>query len=759
MADITYLDFDLLIDHIEKDRIESGYRARVINSPGGQASTKFSMPFNDTELRLFILEIGNRRSGKRSSRSSGGSPDLDLAKEFGGRLFHTVFNDEVRDCLRSSLNIAGRENKGLRIRLRLTDVPELADLPWEYLYNPSPINRFLALSIETPLVRYLEMPEEVRALPVTLPLRILVMISSPEGYDTLDVEREWRSLRESLNGLEQQGLVQLERLEQASLTALQRQLSRSGGYHIFHFIGHGGFDNGTGILLFEDAHGRGCEVDGQRLGTILRDCRSLRLALLNACEGGRAGRHDSFSGMAQSLIQAGISAVIAMQFEITDNVAIIFANEFYQALADGNSLDAALSEARKAIFTNKDNGLEWGTPVLYLRAPDGRIFDVAKRNLQIPISTTPKANQNPSTPVAPSNAIATADPNEASLTAISNRLSYGTMNVRDPLYITRKSDAIALDEIKESSEGVTITIKGPRQVGKSSLLMRLIEAADQMGKKPVFLDFQTISESDIATEDRFFRQFCSWITAELELEDKVDEYWQKNKNLGNIHRCTRYFRHYLLKEMNQSIVLAMDEVDIIFDAGYRSDFFGMLRAWHNNRAIPNDQTWKRLDFILVTSTEPYYFIDNLTQSPFNVGRVITLWDFTKEQVAKFNRQCKSPFPETELDKLMALLGGHPSLTRKAFSLVLSKQISIQDLFTQAANDSGPFARNLRDLLVRLQTKRSLLESFSQVIHYHTCPDEECFERLNGAGLVRREGKSVLPRCQLYADYFREHLHG
>jgi len=368
MDEIKYLNFDLLIE-----RTEEGYTARVMNSPAGQASADFSLPFSELELENFLLRVGRTRRGVRCLES----PEMEAVKTFGGRLFQAVFGDEVRGCLRSSLDEASRQEAGLRIRLRLAEAPELADLPWEYLYNPS-LNRFLVLSTETPLVRYLDLPERIRPLAVKPPLKVLVMISSPRDYPPLDVEGEWKKLSEALDDLEQQRLVTLERLEEATLTALQRRFRR-GGYHIFHFIGHGSFDEQAqdGVLLLEDERGRGRSVSGQYLGTLMHDERTLRLAILNACEGARTSRSDPFAGTAQSLVQQGIPAVIAMQFEITDEAAITLANEFYTALADGYPVDGALAEARKAILI-QENDVEWGTPVLYLRAPDGRIFDIER---------------------------------------------------------------------------------------------------------------------------------------------------------------------------------------------------------------------------------------------------------------------------------------------------------------------------------------------------------------------------------------------
>jgi hypothetical protein len=299
---------------------------------------------------------------------------MNTAKAFGAALFDAVFTGDVKACFRSSLDEARRQNAGLRIRLRLCD-PSVADLPWEFLYNRS-VNRFIALSVHTPLVRYMDLPERIQPIAVKPPIRVLVMISSPSDYPALDVEAEWTLLNDSLADRIAAGQIAIERLAGASLESLQHRLRRE-SYHIFHFIGHGEFDQALqeGVLILESENKRGHKVDSQFLGMLLHDHESLRVAILNACEGARTSRTDPFAGSAQSLVQQGIPAVIAMQFEIANDVAGRFAHEFYGALADGYPIDASLTEARKSIFA-AGREVEWGTPVLYLRAPDGRIFDI-----------------------------------------------------------------------------------------------------------------------------------------------------------------------------------------------------------------------------------------------------------------------------------------------------------------------------------------------------------------------------------------------
>ena len=393
---MEYRDFDLLIE-----RSGQGYRAQVLESPAGQATADFTLPFSDLELENVLLRLGRPVRTVRRLEST----EMSTAKSFGAALFNAAFSGDVRACLRSSMDEAKRENVGIRVRLRLAD-PALADLPWEFLYLQS-VNRFLALSVHTPLIRYMDLPEVVQPIAVSPPIRVLAMISSPTDYPSLDVEGEWQRLNDALADLIKAGTLSLERMEEATLAALQRRLRRS-QYHIFHFIGHGEFDQTLqeGVLLLEREKQRGHRVGSQYLGMLLHDHESLRVAVLNACEGARSSKQDPFAGSAQTLVQQGIPAVIAMQFEIADDVAQTFAHDFYGALADSYPIDAAVTEARKAIFA-MGREVEWATPVLYLRAPDGRIFDV-DRSAEVPATAT--ATATATAPATASRPVVETDP-------------------------------------------------------------------------------------------------------------------------------------------------------------------------------------------------------------------------------------------------------------------------------------------------------------------------------------------------------------
>jgi hypothetical protein len=329
----------------------------------------------------------------------------------------------------------------------------------------------------------------------------------------------------------------------------------------------------------------------------------------------------------------------------------------------------------------------------------------------------------------------------------------GTIEPDSAFYIVRDSDYIAHNAIQR--KGVTITIKGPHQIGKSSLLIRTMEAAVAAGKRAVFLDYQLIENEALSDADRFYRRFCEWVTDELEMESRVAEYWASP--LSNNQRCTRYFSRYLLKELNQPLVLAMDEVERLFAMNFCSDFFSMLRNWHNSRANPATPVWNQLDLVLVTSTEPYLLIEDLNQSPFNVGEVINPDDFTREQVNDLNERYGAPLDYNEAQHLMQLLNGHPYLTRRALYLIATDQLTVKDLFAKATNERGPFGDHLRLQLFQIHNKPWLIKGMCSAMKQNTCDDESTFLLLRGAGLVKRGGMKVEPRCQLYADFFREHL--
>ena len=361
-----YAEFRL---RIERGTRQGSYRVEA-SAFGASRTGTFRRPFSDTDLENFVLKVGRTRRGVRRIES----PEWELAKAFGSKLFAALIRGPVAELYREAYAQARASKQGLRITLSLTDVPEVGAIPWEYLFDDP---NFLSISTATPVVRYLDLAHPRPPLAIELPIRILGVISAPSDYAALDTGTERAKLEAALRPLIDAGAVAIEWLEEANLLALAKRM-RPDTFQILHYIGHGGFDDtsGQGALLLEDSDGRSRVVSGEQLATVLHDKSSLRLVFLNSCEGARNSVDDPFSGVATSLVERDIPAVIGMQFEITDRAAVLFASEFYAMLAEGRPVDEAVSEARLAIFADH-NDVEWATPVLFLRVADGRLFDVA----------------------------------------------------------------------------------------------------------------------------------------------------------------------------------------------------------------------------------------------------------------------------------------------------------------------------------------------------------------------------------------------
>ncbi|MBN1202562.1 MAG: CHAT domain-containing protein [Anaerolineae bacterium] len=362
-----YLDFELKIDDLGGGR----YRATVIDMPLGegeaQVSHEFTLPFEDEELTRILAILGGRLNISIAER-------MRQARVFGETLFNVVFGGPIYTVYFSSRDRA-RTVSGLRVKLALEDAGALASLPWEFLRDPAV--DYLALSRTTPLVRH---PRRLVIRPrpkFALPLRVLVMVSSPVDMPPVDVQAEWNNLQVATETLRANGLLELELLADASLRTLQRKL-RAEEYHVFHYIGHSTYDaeTGQGMLALEDPLGGGGSypVRGEDLARELSEENTIRLVVLNSCQSAVAHDTDPFAGIASSIVARGIPAVVAMQHVIREQAARVFSEELYRSVADGLPVEAAMSEARRAI-SHAVGGIQWAVPVLYMRAADGMLFD------------------------------------------------------------------------------------------------------------------------------------------------------------------------------------------------------------------------------------------------------------------------------------------------------------------------------------------------------------------------------------------------
>jgi tetratricopeptide (TPR) repeat protein len=366
MASLSLQDFELEIDAGDG----SAYPVAVLHSPAGAARGTMTFPFDRVTLDA---QLAGLEQALGDGTTDG---DSALVQHFGAALFDALFQGDIRTAYDRSVQRTSSADQGLRLKLRIL-APELLTVPWEFLYDPRS-QAFVALSRHTPVMRYLELLLPDPDFAVTPPLRILGIVAAPADLPPLDVAREQTGLAQALRQPIDAGQIELVWLEQATWKALQDALQQ-GPWHILHFTGHATFDAriGEGALVMTDDAGAAWLVSATQLGRLLADQRTLRLAVLNACEGARGDEQSPFSSTAAALVQRGLPAAVAMQYAIGDDAAAAFAAQFYGALAERLPIDAAVSEGRKAIDLAAPGTAEWGTPVLFSRAADGVIWQLA----------------------------------------------------------------------------------------------------------------------------------------------------------------------------------------------------------------------------------------------------------------------------------------------------------------------------------------------------------------------------------------------
>ena len=347
------------------------FRVEVVASPAGEASATVELDADSLLARRGLLQQAVLASAVPSRRVL---PETEQpVREVGQVLFAGLLGTgEVAGRYRAAAAVAAERGEGLRVVLRI-DTPALAGLPWEAMYDQA---AGAYVCRQDQLVRHVPVASVPAPLRVRPPLRILGVVSSPRGLPALDVDKEQDQLARALARPAGQGLAELHWAPSATWADLQ-DLLLDGEWHVLHFIGHGDFDPGRdeGVLALTREDGRADLVAAHRLVDLLRQARPMpRLVVLNSCSGAAAGASDLFSGTAAALVRGGVSAVAAMQYEISDPAAVAFARGFYAAIARGRGVDDAVSSGRVAILGLSDRTLEWVTPVLYLRGHDTRLF-------------------------------------------------------------------------------------------------------------------------------------------------------------------------------------------------------------------------------------------------------------------------------------------------------------------------------------------------------------------------------------------------
>jgi class 3 adenylate cyclase len=330
----------------------------------------------------------------------------------------------------------------------------------------------------------------------------------------------------------------------------------------------------------------------------------------------------------------------------------------------------------------------------------------------------------------------------------------GAVPPDSPFYVRRASDQEFTDAL-EAGESLLL-VKGARQIGKTSLLAQGAMRARERGWRQALTDFQKFNTGQMTAEDHFYKLLAATLARQLRFEYDFESGWDEifgaNLNMES-------FLRELLEASDAHLVWFMDEVDKLFVAPFASDFFGLVRSWHNSRSTEAGGPWQKLTVVISYATEAHLFIQDLNQSPFNVGRRIDLEDFNLQQTIDLNGRYGGPLRSfAECETLHALIEGQPFLTRRALDALATGRADLGSLMEQASRDTGPFGDHLQRILVGVSRMPEVTEYVKAVLVGGASPNQDAYYRLLSAGYIKqnRAGQVVF-RCELYRRYLQGHL--
>ncbi len=331
----------------------------------------------------------------------------------------------------------------------------------------------------------------------------------------------------------------------------------------------------------------------------------------------------------------------------------------------------------------------------------------------------------------------------------------GAVPLDSEFYVPRPADGELRAAITKRDS--IVLIKGARQMGKTSLLARGLQFAREQGMRAASTDLQKFNSENFSNLTRLYQAMGESIADQLELNAIPAQGWEERR--GPNANFERFLRREVLARLQAPLVWGLDEVDRLFVTPFGNEVFGLIRSWHNERALDPYGPWANLTIAIAYATEAHLFITDINQSPFNVGTRLTLEDFTPLQIAELNRRYQNPIKSQEdLNRFHRLIGGHPYLVRRGLHELATRKMPFDAFEEQAARDEAFYGDHLRRMLVLLVKDPALCEVMRGVLNSQPCPTPESFERLRSAGLViGHSPDDARPRCRLYAIYLRRHL--
>ena len=546
--------------------------------------------------------------------------------------------------------------------------------------------------------------------------KILILTANPTNTKPLRVSEEVREIKSAWERSQNREQFEISIGEAVRPQEFRRTLLDHKP-DIVHFSGHGGGEQGLALMADNGEAFLVKVAPLAKLFKALQEIFFIDCVFLNAC----------YSDVQAEGIYPYVNYVVGMNQKIGDEAAKQFAIGFYDTLFAGQSIKSAFDLGCNAI--EMENIPEHLTPVL--RTKDA----TTKKAI---IQGVPESKSEPIQPKDINIPFENLD---------------GQVPLNSPFYVERPPiEANCYTAIVKP--GALIRIKAPRQMGKTSLMSRILHQGEKQGYQTGFINLW--SRELFKNLDSFLESFCANVSLELGIEEKIDQYW-KPQRYSSQTNCTNYFQSYLLKELKQPVILGLDEVDRIFQYSEIADeFLTMLRSWHEKGK--NNETWQKLRLVISHSQEVYISLD-VNKSPFNVGLPIDLNKFSLAQVQDLVKRHGLQWSDTEINQLMGMIDGHPYLVRTALYHIATSDLTLKQFLEIAPTEEGLYEDHLYRHLLILEENKQLKSAMLKLVNSDdavTLEPTYAF-KLKSMGLAESKGNKVIPLCNLYRIYFSDRL--
>lgn len=339
----------------------------------------------------------------------------------------------------------------------------------------------------------------------------------------------------------------------------------------------------------------------------------------------------------------------------------------------------------------------------------------------------------------------------------------GTLNPDAPSYVERSADDELLHLVLKGEFCYILT---PRQMGKSSLMVRTVQRLKAQGSHTATIDLTGIGLVPI---EKWYLGLLVELQRKLNLTADAEKWWIENTSLGPPQRFKNFLQDVVLAELTGRVVIFIDEIDSTLRLNFRDDFFAVIRAIYNDRAI--NPAFERLTFVLLGVATPTDLIQDRTRTPFNIGQRIDLREFSRADAQVLQSGLQAAHPEQAeviFDRIFYWTNGHPYLTQTLCAKIVQDKTNTWNdervdqivektfLAEEARGESN--LKFVNDVIKDHPQNRPLLTLYRQVYEGKTIPEDErslIQNQLKLFGLVQGEKGALQVRNQIYRQAFNQ----